>query len=44
MTKTIWIVDELLTERAYETGYPSIADAAEQLGHEVIRCKYIPKR
>ena len=37
-----WIIDELLTERDYETGYPSLADAAEQLGHRVCRVKHKP--
>jgi len=37
-----WLVDELLSERAYETGYPSIADVAKELGHQVYKTKYIP--
>lgn len=37
-----WLVDELLSERAYETGYPSIADIAKELGHRVYKTKYIP--
>lgn len=41
-SQVIWLVDELLTERAYESGYPSIADAAAQLGCNVYKTKYIP--
>jgi hypothetical protein len=37
-----WLVDELLSERAYETGYPSIQEAALELGHRVYNTKYIP--
>lgn len=37
-----WLVDELLSERAYETGYPSIGDVARELGHQVYKTKYIP--
>ena len=37
-----WLVDELLTERAYESGYPSIAEAATQLGCNVYKTRYIP--
>lgn len=40
MEKITWIIDETLDESRYETGYPSIADAAEQLGHRVVRTKY----
>ena len=32
-----WLVDELLSERAYETGYPSIGDVARELGHQVYK-------
>ena len=42
MTQVGWFVDELLGERTYETGYPSLADAAEELGHKVYRTKYQP--
>ena len=37
-----WLVDELLSERAYETGYPSIADVAKEQGHRVYKTKYKP--
>lgn len=37
-----WVVDELLGEDSYASGYPSIAVAAEELGHRVIRTKYKP--
>lgn len=40
--KVNWLVDELLTERAYETGYPSIAQVAKEMGHGVYLTKYIP--
>lgn len=40
--KAAFLVDELLSERAYETGFPSLADAAEELGYTVVRSKYIP--
>lgn len=37
-----WLVDEILTERQYESGYPSIAEAAIELGYNVYKTKYIP--
>jgi ATP-grasp domain, R2K clade family 3 len=37
-----WLVDEILQERQYESEYPSLSDAAIQLGHMVYRTKYIP--
>lgn len=37
-----WLVDELLSERAYETGYSSLHDAALELGHRVYKTKYKP--
>lgn len=40
--KICWLVDELLTERAYESGYPSIEEAAREAGHKVYKTKYIP--
>lgn len=40
--KINWIVDELLGGRAEHSGFPSIADAAEELGHNVYRTKYKP--
>jgi len=42
MDKICWLVDELLSERAYETGYPSIGDVAKELGHRVYKTKYVP--
>lgn len=42
MDKICWLVDELLTERAYESGYPPIVAAARELGHYVHQTKYIP--
>lgn len=42
MKNICWLVDELLSERAYETGYPSIQEAALELGHRVYKTKYIP--
>ena len=39
---TCWLVDELLTERAYETGYPSIAEVAAEQGHQVYKTRYVP--
>lgn len=38
----IFIVDELLGESRYESGFPSFADAAEDAGHKVYRVKYKP--
>lgn len=37
-----WIIDEVLQERQYETGFPSLADAARQLGHNVFVTKHKP--
>lgn len=37
-----WIVDEILNERLYETGFPTIAEAAKELGHSVYQTKYVP--
>jgi hypothetical protein len=36
-----WLVDELLSEQVYETGYLSIADAAKELGHQVYKTKWV---
>ena len=36
-----WLVDEILNERLYETGFPTIAEAAKELGHKVYQTKYI---
>jgi hypothetical protein len=37
-----WLFDELLTERAENTGFPTLAEAARELGHRVYQTKYIP--
>lgn len=44
MNKCYWIIDELLTERhdGLSYGFPSLADAAEELGHRVFRTKHKP--
>lgn len=42
MKKAQWLVDDLLTERAYETGYPSIEEVCKELGYSVYKTKYIP--
>jgi hypothetical protein len=42
LKQVCWLVDELLSERAYETGYPSIQEAALELGHRVHKTKYVP--
>lgn len=38
----LFVVDEILQERQYECGFPSLADAALELGHNVLRTKYVP--
>lgn len=40
--KINWVIDELLSERQYETGFPTLADAAEEACHRVYRTKYVP--
>jgi hypothetical protein len=40
--KPTFLVDEILSERSENTGFPSLGDAAEQSGYNVIRSKYIP--
>lgn len=42
MNEINWIVDELLTENQYNSGFPSLADAAKELGHNVYITKYVP--
>lgn len=37
-----WLVDDLLTERAADSGFPSLHDVALELGHKVYKTKYIP--
>jgi hypothetical protein len=41
-SEVCWLVDEILTERQYETGYPSIAEVATEYGCNVYKTKYIP--
>jgi hypothetical protein len=41
-SEVCWLVDEILTERQYETGFPDIYDVAIDLGCQVYRTKYIP--
>lgn len=40
--KPCWLVDEILTERRYECGYPTIDVAAAELGFDVYKTKYVP--
>jgi hypothetical protein len=40
--KVNWVVDTLLTERAEDAGYPTLAEAARELGHIVYQTKYVP--
>ena len=43
MTKKVtWIIDEVLLGRHDHVGFPTIASAALELGHDVIRTKYQP--
>jgi hypothetical protein len=37
-----WVFDELLTEDMHSSGFPSLADVAQKMGHEVFRTKYVP--
>lgn len=37
-----WLIDELLNERQYETGFPTLSEAAEEAGHVVLLTKYVP--
>lgn len=40
-----WVVDNIINERNhYEVGFPTLADAARELGHKVIETKYVPFR
>ncbi len=41
-SKVNWIIDELLQERQYECGFPSLAEAAKSIGCNVYQTKYIP--
>lgn len=40
--KVCWLVDEIIQERGYTTGFPVISDAARSLGCQVYETKYIP--
>lgn len=40
--KVHWLVDEILQERQYDCGFPTIAEAAKNLGCQVYQTKYIP--
>jgi hypothetical protein len=42
LSEVCWLVDEILTERLYESGFPTIYDVAIELGHKVYKTKYIP--
>jgi len=42
INKTYWLIDESLNESRYQTGFPTLADAAEELGHKVHRVKHKP--
>lgn len=37
-----WIVDELLQERQYDCGFPTLAEAAKSAGNLVLQTKYVP--
>lgn len=40
-----WVVDNIINERNfYQTGFPTLAEAARELGHNVIETKYVPFR
>lgn len=39
---TTWIIDELLSENGYKSGFPTLAEAARELGHDVLLTKYVP--
>lgn len=40
--KVSWIVDQTISEREYDCGYPSLLNAAIEAGHHVSEAKYIP--
>lgn len=42
MPAVCWLIDDRLTESAYETGFPTLADAAREQGHVVHVTKYKP--
>lgn len=37
-----WLIDEALSERQYDTGFPTLAEAVRLAGHEAIVTKYRP--
>jgi hypothetical protein len=37
-----WIIDEILSERQYETGFPTLPEAVRNAGHMVHLTKYVP--
>lgn len=40
-----WVIDNIINERnVYQTGFPTLAEAARELGHDVIETKYVPFR
>lgn len=40
-----WVIDNIINERNfYQTGFPTLAEAARELGHDVIETKYVPFR
>lgn len=42
MKKVTFLVDEILEERQYDCGFPTLAEAAISAGHNVVSSKYIP--
>lgn len=38
----LFVIDEVLNERQYECGFPTLAEAAKEQGHEVITMKHVP--
>ena len=41
-TNVCWLVDEIITERLYESGFPPIDKVALELGCQVYKTKYVP--
>ncbi len=40
--KVKWLIDTSVSERGYQTGFPTLAQAARDAGHEVYETKYLP--
>lgn len=40
--KVNWLIDETVNESGYDTGFPTLAEAAKSLGYEVYLTKYRP--